>query len=270
MDEKVARLKKEHLLHHLKKFDSLLVAFSGGVDSTFLLAMAHESVGEKVVAATASSIIHPDREKKDGSEFVKKFGILHIIFPSKEMSIPEFVSNGSDRCYHCKRYMFNTLIEIAKEKGIKNVIHGANLDDLDDYRPGLRAANEAGVAAPLIDAELGKEEIRFLSKQMGLVTWDSPSLPCLATRIPYGTTITEKKLNMVCEAEALLLENEFKTVRVRYYGSEARIEIDRDELKNIMDKGVRGVVVEKFRKLGFKYVTVDLEGYIPGKMNRTL
>lgn len=270
MNEEVARSKKQNLVSHLKKLDSLLVAFSGGVDSTFLLVVAHQVLGEKVVAVTARSVIHPGREGEDAAAFARERGIRHLVFSSEEMSLLEFVSNGPDRCYHCKRHLVQALFKIAREHGIKNVAHGANTDDLKDYRPGFRAADEAGVLAPLIDAELNKEEIRFLSKEMGLPTWDKPPMPCLASRIPYGSPITGGKLKMIEEAERFLLDQGFREVRVRHHGAVARIEVGSAEQEKIMANGLRQATVDKFRKIGFEHVALDLEGYLAGKMNRAL
>ncbi len=270
MNEEVARSKKQNLVSHLKKLDSLLVAFSGGVDSAFLLALAHETLGEKVLAVTARSVIHPKREAEHAREFARQRGIRHVTISSEEMSLPEFVSNGPDRCYHCKRHLVQAFSKIAREHGIKYVAHGANVDDLKDYRPGFRAADEAGVLASLIDAELSKEEIRFLSKEMGLQTWDKPPIPCLASRIPYGSLITEGKLKMIEEAERFLLDQGFREVRVRHHGAVARIEVGSAERERIMANGLRQATVDEFRKIGFEHVALDLEGYLAGKMNRAL
>lgn len=270
MDEDIAKKKKINLVSHLKKLDSLLIAFSGGVDSTFLLFLAHQTLGENVMAVTANSAIYPIRETENAHTFAHEKGVQHVVFESNEMSLPAFVSNDADRCYWCKQHMFQALLKMAGEKGIENIVHGANLDDLKDFRPGFRAANEAGVIAPLIDAQLTKQEIRFLSKEMGLSTWDKPSMPCLATRIPYGSPITKEKLKMVEEAEAFLLEQGFSSIRVRYHDSVARIEINSKELKSIMGEGLRKAIVDKFRETGFQHIALDLEGYISGKTNRSL
>ena len=258
------------LVHHLADLDSLLVAFSGGVDSAFLLVMARQALGEKVVAVTASSSIHPVRETEAAKDFARERGISHVVFPSEELNIPGFAANSPDRCYFCKRNLFENLVGMAGEKGLKHVAHGANLDDLSDYRPGFRAAEEACVMAPLIDSQLCKEEVRFLSKEMGLSTWDRPAMPCLATRFPYGSPITEEGLKMVEYAESFLLEQGFKVVRVRHHGSVARVEVGRSELKNIMDEGLAKAIVEKFRKIGFEHVALDLEGYVSGSLNRSI
>ena len=269
-DEFIAKQKKIELISHLKKLDSIIVAFSGGVDSTFLLFLAHQTLGENVVAVTANSAIHPIRETENARTFAHEKGVQHVVFESNEMSLPAFVSNDADRCYWCKQHMLQALSKMAEEKGIENIVHGANLDDLKDFRPGFRAANEAGVIAPLIDAQLTKQEIRFLSKEMGLSTWDKPSMPCLATRIPYGSPITKEKLKMVEEAETFLLKQGFSNIRVRHHDSVARIEIDSKELKNIMRKDLRKAVIDKFREVGFQHIALDLEGHISGKTNRSL
>jgi uncharacterized protein len=270
MDKNAAKQKMENLVHHLADLDSLLVAFSGGVDSAFLLVMSRQVLGEKVVAATASSIIHPVRETEEAKDFARERGISHVVFPSEELSISGFVANGPDRCYLCKQSLFENLFEMAREKRIKHVAHGANLDDLADYRPGFRAAKEAGAIAPLIDAQLGKEEVRFLSREMGLSTWDKPAVSCLATRFPYGSIITEENLKMVEDAESFLMEQGFNVVRVRHHGSVARVEVGRSEMENIMDEGLGKAIVEEFRKIGFEHVALDLEGHVSGSLNRAI
>jgi uncharacterized protein len=270
MDEKAARLKKEKLIRYLKGLDSLLVAFSGGVDSTFLLALAHEAMGDRVLAVTESSSTYPSRERREAIQFAEERGIEHVVFQSDETSIPEFVSNAPDRCYHCKRALSQELARIAGERGIEHVAYATNMDDLNDYRPGLKAADEMGIISPLVKAELNKEEIRFLSKEMGLSTWDKPAMACLASRIPYGDAITEKKLMMVEEAEEYLAKNGFRQYRVRHHGSVARIEVESSEIEKINTPNLRKDIVEKFKEIGFLHVAVDLEGYVSGSMNRAL
>ena len=262
--------KKDDLRNYLKRLDSLLVAFSGGVDSTFLLVQAHQILGKRVVAATAESKIHPNREREVAVKFARERGIRHIVFHSDEMRIPEFLSNGPDRCYHCKKFLSQRLIKIAEEKGIRQVAHAANVDDFQDYRPGLMAAKEMGITAPLVDARLDKKEIRFISKEMGLNTWDKPSMACLASRIPYGDPITDKKLKMVEEAEEFLAMHGFRQTRVRYHGSVARVEVESLEIKRIIEVNFKKELVEKFREIGFFHIAVDLEGYVSGSMNRDL
>lgn len=270
MDRDIARSKKEKLIEHLRGLDSVLVAFSGGVDSTFLLALAHQVLGERTVAATATSSTYPFHEREEAIKFARDRGIQHIIFPSDETSAPEFLANSPDRCYYCKGSLCQELIKMATARGIKYVAHGANMDDLRDYRPGLKAAKEMGIIAPLIDAQLNKEEIRFLSKEMGLPTWDKPGMACLASRIPYGEVITEEKLKMVEEAEAFLSMNGFRQYRVRHHGTVARIEVEDSDISRFTEPGLRLKIVEKFRQIGFHHIAVDLEGYISGSMNRGL
>ncbi len=269
MDNNATR-KTERLIHLVRDAGSMLVAFSGGVDSSLLLAMAHEILGNDVVAATAISDIYPVREKEAASRFTGERGIEHIVFGSREMSLPAFVSNGPDRCYHCKKSLFQKLIQIAEKRGIKRVAHGANVDDLKDYRPGLQAAAEMGIMAPLLDAGFSKEDIRFLSKDKGFSQWDKPAMACLATRIPYGSPITAEKLKMIERAEGFLFDRGIRQCRVRHHGSVARIEMESSELGVIMRDDVREAIVRKFREIGFLHIAVDLEGYVSGSMNRKL
>ncbi len=262
--------KKEILEKQLKSLDSVLIAFSGGVDSTFLLVVANQVLGTSAVACTAASIIYPSRERKEATAFTKRGGIEHIIIPLDVMSVSDFPANPPDRCYHCKRHLLQKLKILAEEKGLKHVLHAANLDDLKDYRPGWRAAEEMGIVAPLVDARLTKKEIRLLSKEMGLSTWDKPPMACLASRIPFGQSITEEKLKMIGEAEDFLADLGFSQYRVRYHESLARIELESRDMQRLMDAATREKVVNKFREIGFTFVALDLEGYISGSLNRTI
>jgi len=270
VDSKKVHKKKQALLESLKALDSLLVAFSGGVDSTFLLAMAREALGKKVLAVTAHSIVYPQRETEEAVTFARLQGIEHVLLASESSHLPEFVANTPERCYFCKKYLFVRLKEIAEQRGIRTIAHAANMDDFGDYRPGWKAAVEMGGIAPLVDARLTKEEIRFLSREMGLSTWNKPSMACLASRIPYGEPITETKLRMIGEAEKEIASHGFTQYRVRVHGPVARIELPVSDMNRIMEPDTRDKIVAKLKELGFLYVTLDLEGYVTGSMNRAL
>jgi uncharacterized protein len=270
IDVKEVSSKKQALIERLRALDSLLVAFSGGVDSTFLLALARQALGEKVVACTATSIVYPSRESKEAVSFAKEKGAHHVIMATDAMSLPGFIANKPDRCYHCKRYLFEKLKELAAQRGIKHIAHAANLDDLKDYRPGWRAAEEMGILAPLVDARLTKEEIRFLSREMGLASWNKPTMACLASRIPFDEPITEKKLRMIQEAEEFITGLGFAQYRVRYHGAVARIEVEPEDIQRIVEKTIRDRIVAKLKEIGFLHVALDLEGYVSGSMNRGL
>ena len=262
--------KKEKLISIIEKCDNLIVAFSGGVDSTFLLKFAHEILKGNVVAATARSSLHPERETEFTIKFAKNLGIKHVVIKSREMSRPDFVANTKERCYICKKMLAQDLLKLASEMGVSNIAHGANMDDLDDYRPGFKAAVEMGIIAPLVDAYLTKKDIRFLSKEMNLVTWDKQSMACLASRIPYGTSITDEALNKIDRAEQFVLSLGFISCRVRYHNEVARIEVSPEDFKRLFDDKTRMAIISKFKDIGFLYISIDLEGYIQGSMNRSI
>ena len=270
MDKNSANTKKEKLINKLREMPSLMIAFSGGVDSSFLLAVACKALKDRVLAATADSSTFPLRERQEAVEFAKVLGVEHIIFRSGESEIPEFAANNPDRCYHCKKALSVSLKKIAEEKGISHIAFAANTDDLTDYRPGTKAAEEMGIISPLMDAGLNKEEIRFLSREMGLSTWDKPSMACLASRIPYGTVITADKLKTVEEAEDFLFQMGFRQLRVRHHGPVARIEAARTDLPSFLEEDLRTKIVKRFKELGFKHISLDLEGFVSGSMNRSL
>jgi len=260
--------KKEALLARIADLKSVLVAFSGGVDSTLLLTLCHDVLKDRVVAATATSALQPGHENNAALQMAQDLGVRHICIQSEILDQAEFLENSDQRCYHCKRHLFVKLRGLADDFNLAHVAHGANADDLNDYRPGFRAAEELGVVAPLLEAGLGKSEIRQLSKELNLRTWDKPAMACLATRIPYGTALTPQRLEAVNTAESVLAEHGFRACRVRCHGSIARIEVPESGLEQLLEPALRKNLVAKFRAIGFKHVALDLEGYRQGSMNR--
>ncbi len=259
--------KYQDLKRILAEAGGMVVAYSGGVDSTLLLRAAAEVLGERALAITAISQTYPAEEVEQAVRLAKQLGARHRLIHTSELETEEFAANPPDRCFHCKRELFSKLAAIAREEGLPVVADGSNVDDLADYRPGRRAAAELGVRSPLREAELTKAEIRELSRELGLPTWDKPAYACLASRLPYGERITPEKLRRIAAAEQVLRSLGIRQVRVRDYGQTARIEVDTGDLEVVIRPENRTRIVAELHKLGYLYVSADLEGYRAGSMN---
>jgi len=262
--------KYEKLKQILGEMGKVLVAFSGGVDSSLLLKTAQDVLDDRLLAVIASSATYPEEEQKEAAKLAEFWGVRYKIIHTDELDNPEFVKNPPTRCYFCKNELFSRLKEMAEAEGIPYVCDGANKEDLGDFRPGSQAAKELGIRSPLQEAGLVKDEIREISRWLGLPTWDKPSLACLSSRFPYGTEIDLDSLKQIAQAEAYLRSQGFKQVRVRHHGQIARIEVESEEIEMLLDPDFRRTLAVRLKSYGYSYVTVDIEGYRTGSMNETL
>lgn len=262
--------KLDNLKGIIVKHKSAAVAFSGGVDSTFLLKVAAEVLGDKVVAVTAHSSTYPERELNEAIKFAKDNSIRHRVIISEELDVDGFSDNPVNRCYLCKNELYEKIKAVAAEEGAECIFEGSNVDDLGDFRPGMQAVREHGVISPLREAQLSKEEIRLLSKEMGLETWDKQAFACLSSRFPYGEKITKERLKMIDRAEQFLLDLGFRQVRVRFHKDIARIEVTQESFEKIIQPEIREKIYSEFKNIGFMYTALDLKGYRTGSMNEGL
>ncbi len=262
--------KEERLVTILQEMKSAVVGFSGGVDSAYLAYMANRVLGKNALCVTALSPSFPSYQLKETTNFVDRFQLNHLIIHTDELENPQYLENSPNRCYFCKSELFTNLQAIAAEKGYQAILDGTNRDDLGDFRPGRKAAAENAVRSPLLEAEMTKLDIRELSRRAGLPTWDKPALPCLSSRFPYGISISVEKLSVVDKGETILKSYGFQIFRVRYHESLVRLEFSPEELPKALNLTMAAILLKEFKALGFKFVTVDLEGYRSGALNEVL
>lgn len=262
--------KLEALRALLREMRSVLVCYSGGIDSAFVLAVAHEQLGDQALGVTAVSPSLPESELEDAVRIAERLGARHALVESHEIERPDYVKNAPDRCFHCKSELYSLTAEKCSEFGMSVVVNGTNLDDLGDYRPGLQAADANGVRSPLVETRFSKADVRAAARLIGMDVWDKPAAACLSSRIPYGTSVTRERLAQIGAFEAELRALGFRQTRVRWHDQIARIEVDVDEISKLLAAGVREAVVEAGKRHGFRYITLDLAGYRTGSHNEVL
>jgi len=267
---KLLEKKLSNLKNYLRSIDSAIIAFSGGVDSTFLLKIASDILKDKVMAVTAKSPTFTQTELKDSKTIAQELKVKQVIIETGELQNKSFTANDKERCYYCKNELLGLISKYAKKNNFNYIFDGSNYEDVNDYRPGAKAVKKWGVLSPLKEAGLAKEEIRTASKALGLSTWDKPAAACLASRIPYGTKITEDLLQKISSAESVLKKLGFRQVRVRHHGNIARIELLTHDIHKILNSKIKNTVIKSLKKLGYIYITLDIEGYTTGSMNKTL